>query len=420
MKFIQSFIFLLLNSEIFSFFKNVKLITEINNIKNLTEKIEYEKRLSLILFYGNNCKYCDEFKPQYINLSLKFNKVASFIAINVDKSLNVKPFQIEGIPNIFYYYNGKYINNGYDDSYELISEKLNDNYLYKCELISIKKIEEFKKTLNQTNITNYIIGYFNNIIYENQFLDIINNYTGYIDKCIYTIDVNHPNNSIYTFNKQRNKEYIMTNFEKLEKNLIDFIDYKVRNIYEEISEQKYTSILESQDRYFILFIYDSFNQRETYVKNIIEFNSIGINKNIKPFNFILLNLKKYITNKIPLQSNVIFIIDPILKNYTQINNISIIDNLFENISLKSFNFQNGQKYIREYLDFLEKNNTKKNQKTKENTKKRNYIFYISLLLFIFLIYVYLKVFKKKEINETNKISFGYNENNSTNYEPLNI
>ena len=43
----------------------------------------------------------------------------------------------------------------------------------------------------------------------------------------------------------------MTNFEKLEKNLIDFIDYKVRNIYEEISEQKYTSILESQDRYFI-------------------------------------------------------------------------------------------------------------------------------------------------------------------------
>ena len=35
-------------------------------------------------------------------------------------------------------------------------------------------------------------------------------------------------------------------------------------------------------------------------------------------------------------------------------------------------------------------------------------------------YIYLKVFKKKEINETNKISFGYNENNSTNYEPLNI
>ena len=101
MKFIQSLIFLLLNSEIFSFFKDVKLITEINNIKNLTEKIEYEKRLSLILFYGNNCKYCDEFKPQYINLSLKYNKVASFYAVNVDKCLNVKPFQIEGIPNIF-------------------------------------------------------------------------------------------------------------------------------------------------------------------------------------------------------------------------------------------------------------------------------------------------------------------------------
>lgn len=168
----------------------------------------------------------------------------------------------------------------------------------------------------------------------------------------------------------------MTNFEKLEKNLIDFIDYKVRNIYEEISEQKYTSILESQDRYFILFIYDSFNQRETYVKNIIEFNSIGINKNIKPFNFILLNLKKYITNKIPLQSNVIFIIDPTLKNYTQINNISIIGNLFENISLKSFNFQNGQKYIREYLDFLEKNNTKKNQKTQKKIQKKGIIYFI--------------------------------------------
>ena len=80
----------------------------------------------------------------------------------------------------------------------------------------------------------------------------------------------------------------------------------------------------------------------------------------------------------------IFIIEPISKNYTQINNISIIGNLFENISLKSFNFQNGQKYIREYLDFLEKNKIKKNQKTKENTKKSNYIFYISLLLFIYL------------------------------------
>ena len=44
-------------------------------------------------------------------------------------------------------------------------------------------------------------------------------------------------------------------------------------------------------------------EKQTYVKNIIEFNSIGTNKNIKPFNFFL-NLKKYITNPFTIKCDI--------------------------------------------------------------------------------------------------------------------
>ena len=131
--YISILFFLFVFPEIKTFFTNEKLISEINDINTLISKIEYEKRLSLILIYSTSCPHCKNFKPEYIKLSLKYNKIVSFYSMNAYKSNFNKKFDIIGVPSIFYYYDNDYIQHYGKNNFEVIS-KIIDNYIMKCEL----------------------------------------------------------------------------------------------------------------------------------------------------------------------------------------------------------------------------------------------------------------------------------------------
>ena len=402
--------FLFIFPKIKSFFKNEKLISEINDIDTLISKIEYEKRLSLILIYSTSCPHCKNFKPEYIKLSLKYNKIVSFYSMNAYKSNFNKKFDIIGVPSIFYYYDNDYIQHYGKNNFEVIS-KIIDNYIMKCELLSFYDINN----LNYGIYKNYIFGFFNNENYINEFFNIVNSYIGYIDKCFYYIEKNNEKknqieNFIFGFNKQRNITFNFTNFEKnftkknFEDNLTFNINYNLLNIYEEISEQKFSSLIESQDRFFILFNYNNLNEREKFINNSIELDNFGKEKKIKPFNFILFNNNnKFIIEKFNIK-NGIYIFDYNLKNYSKIDNIQIIFDLIKNISLYcDSNFEKGQNYIRSYLGII-----------KEKNQINPLIFFV--IIFISLFFIAILIFYYKEYSKQRKINISINNNdiNDTN------
>ena len=400
---------LIIFPKIKSFFKNEKLISEINDIDTLISKIEYEKRLSLILIYSTSCPHCKKFKPEYINLSLKYNKIASFYSMNAYKSNFNKKFKIIGVPTLFYYYNNNYIQHQNRNKFEDIS-KIIENYVMKCELLSFNDINDLK----YEKYKNYIFGFFNYENYTNAFFNIVNSYIGYIDKCFYYIEKNNERkkqikNFIFGFNKQRNITFNLTNYENnfMEKNFEDIltfnINYNLLNIYDEISEQKFSSLIESQDRFFILFFYQNTNERQKYINNSIELDTFGKLKKIKPFNFILINNNKFIVEKFGI-TNGIYIFDFNLNNYSKIHNIQIIFDLIKNISLYcNLNFEKGQNYIRDYLGINRKNN-------QINPLILIIIIFISLFFIIILIFYYKEYSKKQKMN----IKINNNDINDTN------
>ena len=395
--------FLFIFPKIKSFFKNEKLISEINDIDTLISKIEYEKRLSLILIYSTSCPHCKNFKPEYIKLSLKYNKIASFYSMNAYKSNFNKKFKIIGVPTLFYYYDNNYIQHQNKNKFEVISNVI-ENYIMKCQLLSFNDINN----LNYEKYKNYIFGFFNYENYTNSYFNVVNSYIGYIDKCFYYIEKNNERknkiqNFIFGFNKQRNITFNLTNYEnnfiekKFEENLTFNINYNLLNIYEEISEQKFSSLIESQDRFFILFFYQNKNEREKYINNSIELNKKKKKKKIKPFNFILLNNNKFIVEKFNIKTG-IYIFDYNLKNYSKIDNIQIIFDLIKNISLYcDLNFEKGQNYIREFLGIIKEDN-------------QINLLIIIIIIFVSLFFITILIFYYKEYSKNQKMNIQINNN----------
>ena len=396
--------FLFIFPKIKSFFKNEKLISEINDIDTLISKIEYEKRLSLILIYSTSCPHCKNFKPEYIKLSLKYNKIASFYSMNAYKSNFNKKFKIIGVPTLFYYYDNNYIQHQNKNKFEVISNVI-ENYIMKCQLLSFNDINN----LNYEKYKNYIFGFFNYENYTNSYFNVVNSYIGYIDKCFYYIEKNNERknkiqNFIFGFNKQRNITFNLTNYEnnfiekKFEENLTFNINYNLLNIYEEISEQKFSSLIESQDRFFILFNYNNLNEREKFINNSIELDNFGKEKKIKPFNFILFNNNnKFIVEKFNIK-NGIYIFDYNLKNYSKIDNIQIIFDLIKNISLYcDLNFEKGQNYIREFLGIIKEDN-------------QINLLIIIIIIFVSLFFITILIFYYKEYSKNQKMNIQINNN----------
>ena len=395
--------FLFIFPKIKSFFKNEKLISEINDIDTLISKIEYEKRLSLILIYSTSCPHCKNFKPEYIKLSLKYNKIASFYSMNAYKSNFNKKFKIIGVPTLFYYYDNNYIQHQNKNKFEVISNVI-ENYIMKCQLLSFNDINKLK----YEKYKNYIFGFFNYENYTNSYFNVVNSYIGYIDKCFYYIEKNNERknkiqNFIFGFNKQRNITFNLTNYEnnfidkKFEENLTFNINYNLLNIYEEISEQKFSSLIESQDRFFILFFYQNKNEREKYINNSIELDNFGKEKKIKPFNFILLNNNKFIVEKFNIKTG-IYIFDYNLKNYSKIDNIQIIFDLIKNISLYcDLNFEKGQNYIREFLGIIKEDN-------------QINLLIIIIIIFVSLFFITILIFYYKEYSKNQKMNIQINNN----------
>ena len=395
----KNIIFLILLSFTKSLFSKEKIITEINNIDKLIEKLEYENRFSLILIYSTSNLNSQKFKTDYIKLSYKYNKIVSFYSINGNKCNYEKIFKIASYPSIFYFNKGEFIFHYGLNNYDTISNKIENNYFNKCELLSFNQIIEFKNNFNKTNYKNYVIGYFDNENLKIKFLNIIYKFIGYIDKCFYYNEKEkNKNNFIIGYNKQRAKFFNLTISEKnFEENLNYYINNQVINIYEEINEQKFSSLLESQDRFFILFSYKNKIEREKFINKSIELDSFEIENKIRPFNIILVNYKNYLNEKFSIKNSGIFLVENTLKNFTQIDNITIIYDLIKNISLNfKSNFEKGQNYIGKYLYNM----------NKEDEISYLILFLIIISVFLFSISIFIiyhqKYFEKEEKKESDK------------------
>jgi protein disulfide-isomerase len=93
---------------------NVRELTssDFDDAGNLSE-LKFSKNKSLVLFYAEWCGHCANFKPNYMELSNKYNK-ANYYAFNMsspDENTRNKmkrwKFQVSGFPTIVGFYNGQ-------------------------------------------------------------------------------------------------------------------------------------------------------------------------------------------------------------------------------------------------------------------------------------------------------------------------
>ena len=138
-------------------------------------------------------------------------------------------------------------------------------------------------------------------------------------------------------------------------------------------------------------------ERGKFINKSIELDNFEIENKIRPFNIILVNYKNYLNEKFSIKNSGIFLVENTLKNFTQIDNITIIYDLIKNISLNfKSNFEKGQNYIGKYLYNM----------NKEDEISYLVLFLIIIFVFFFSISIFIiyhqKYFEKEEKKESDK------------------
>ena len=400
--FLYSFFFI----KISCLFENAQYITESKDTEKLAESIEQKNKLALILLYSPYCPHCHKFAPQYEKLSIDYKDFADFYSINVVDNKNYrKKFSIYGVPTLFIYFKGEYKQHKGGNTYEIVSNVLEKNYIHKCEELDFKKYEKFKNSfINSKDMNSYIIGFFNSTELKDNYVNITKNFLDYIDKCYYSINNDQEeNNLIISENKQRGKN-IFNEYksgiinETINDNYITFIINKVRNIYDEIIVQTNMYLLEYQDRDILIFSYKTESEREEFLKKILELD-IFCNKNkTRLFNFILLKYDTVYSGKYKLNEYGIFLsnknLDQIKKieNFTEIE-IMIKGNNENGTEVHSNNTTLSQAIVDNYLQkYIEKNKAR-------NIYKRNIIltFIFCFFGYCFIFYFIVRIYNKQKV-----------------------
>ena len=323
----------------------------------------------------------------------------------VDNKNYRKKFSIYGVPTLFIYFKGEYKQHKGGNTYEIVSNVLEKNYIHKCEELDFKKYEKFKNSfINSKDMNNYIIGFFNSTELKDNYVNITKNFLDYIDKCYYSINNDQEeNNLIISENKQRGKN-IFNEYksgiinETINDNYITFIINKVRNIYDEIIVQTNMYLLEYQDRDILIFSYKTESEREEFLKKILELD-IFCNKNkTRLFNFILLKYDTVYSGKYKLNEYGIFLsnknLDQIKKieNFTEIE-IMIKGNNENGTEVHSNNTTLSQAVVDNYLqNYIEKNKAR-------SIYKRNIIltFIFCFFGYCFIFYFIVRIYNKQKV-----------------------
>ena len=392
------------------FLQKSDYITDITSSKHFEKELKNSGKISgLILIYSTWCHHCKDFSYTYVKLAEKYHYQLFFYAMSDKTDYNKIFSDVIGYPTIFFYKNGNFTKNKASRSYESLSNIIEENYLKKCREIKYIEIKDIytNKYLNEDKYRNLLIGFFQDEEYINIYDSITSSYLNkYIDFCYYCTDYekykNDSNNNInkyindniiikdnliLSFNKiKRNNLFYLNNNDSFIKNdYFLFIHNNVINSYEDINKENKINLLELiNDKLFLIFVYNSTEQKKTYEEIANKLYNMNSRKGKNVFNYFLFNKNATYKKFRTMKENSIYLIDENFKKFIELNNMDFIEELIKknNMRLKK-DVENLIKYIfdNNQISYLDAYSIYK---------------YISLIIFIILLisYLFYKIFVK--------------------------
>ena len=302
-------------------FKGAKYVKDLDSFADYQETFKNKKfNYGFLLVYSNYCPHCILFSSTYITLSEIFHNELFFYAAGKDHSKYRKDFYIRGYPTILFYNNGSYFEFNQKRSITKLSKFIRKYIPYNCAEITYKNINTVKGEVYNEEDRNIIIGFFNDDIMINSFIDNTNSLkNGYVDLCYYVIRnesskeradqkfLEMKENEIWT-NSRKKGEY---KFSYNETDYKETLFENVLNIYEEFNNNNDLNLLERmKGKDFILFIYNDDKMKNEYIEKIEKLYKNEKGKNFFKYYYILYNkninsekFKNFETNKIYHVSN---------------------------------------------------------------------------------------------------------------------
>ena len=339
-------------------FKDSKYVQTFQKIKDYKSALQESPfKIGMMLIYSTGCIHCHRFAPTYKQLAEHFKDKMFFFAMK-SGSEYYKEFKVRGYPTIYYYSNGKYTEHKGNRQFEYMEKIINENYLIECKNISIVDIEKiYKDSYIKSIKRNLIIGYFDlketnnsnnsNKSNINEFEEVTNKLMNhYIDLCFYCTDYKSKNitndNMIFSYSKQRGNNSFIWEQNKTYNDYENFLYNNVINIYEDISTNDKSYILDGlNEKNILMFIY---GKNESLKNNYIEFvndlYNITQDKKNKLYEYVVLKKGIYDSKLKTVQENELYLISDNFENIKESINISLIKEEIINLNIKQINYKN--------------------------------------------------------------------------------